>query len=77
MKKEFEQFTRRKSNAVFGSSTTRDEGSNIQTSINSSAYMGVAGKYYDRIRDSSVNKPSFNSKLAKATKQKMKQNMVL
>jgi uncharacterized protein YvpB len=62
MKKEFEMVVHstRKNTGAFGSSTTREVGSNIQTTVNASSYMGVAGKYYDNIRDSSVTKPSFN-----------------
>ena len=75
MKKEFQSIVN--SRAVFGSSTTRDEGSNILTSVNSKAYMGTAGQYYDNIKGSSVIKPSFNAKLAKESKNNMKANMVL
>ena len=31
----------------FGSTTSRDEGSSIQTALKSKAYGGVAGEYYN------------------------------
>jgi len=39
----------------FGSSTTKAEGSNIQTAVNSKAYQGVVGQYYNEGGQSSMN----------------------
>ena len=47
----------------FGSSTTRDEGSSIQTAVNAKAYQGPAGQYVTQASHSSMHKQTFNARL--------------
>ena len=47
----------------FGSTTSRDEGSSIQTALKSKAYGGVAGEYYNETGQSSLKTQSFNARL--------------
>ena len=47
----------------FGSSTTKEEGSSIQRAVNSKAYQGVVGQYYNEGGQSSMNTSSFNARL--------------
>jgi len=47
----------------FGSSTTREDGSSIQRAVNSKAYQGVVGQYYNEGGQSSMKTASFNARL--------------
>lgn len=52
-------------------------GGSIDTKLEQTAYAGVAGQYYDGLRDTSILKPTYNKKLQAARMQNMKNNKVL
>ena len=49
----------------FGSAVGKTAGGSIDTKIEQTAYKGVAGQYYDSIRDTSFLKPTFNKNIKK------------
>lgn len=61
----------------FGSSVQKTVGGSIDTKVEQTAYKGVAGQYYDSIRDTSFLKPTFNKALKKSREQNMKNNKVI
>lgn len=61
----------------FGSSVQQAKGGSIDTKIEQTAYKGVAGQYYDSIRDTSFLKPTFNKNIKKQREHNMKKNMVI
>lgn len=65
------------SKEAFGSSQLKTAGGSIDTKLEQTAYKGVAGQYYDSIRDTSILKPTFNKNLKKSREHNMKNNKVL
>ena len=65
------------SQAGFGSAVQKTHGGSIDTKLEQTAYKGVAGQYYDSIRDTSFLKPTFNKNIKKNREINMKNNMVI
>lgn len=61
----------------FGSSVQKTAGGSIDTKVEQTAYKGVAGQYYDSIRDTSFLKPTFNKNIKKQREANMKNNQVI
>lgn len=55
----------------------KTHGGSIDTKLEQTAYKGVAGQYYDSIRDTSFLKPTFNKNIKKNREINMKNNMVI